>query len=239
MRIARRLALLAAVSALAAPAASAQTEPLTTGPVPRLIVQQEVHATNDVNCPAVTPSPIPVPGPMTTGGGCRVHVASPANPHISFIFHLSAGGTEVITANCAVEFDMRINAVEAGYLSHQEFSGDPVVCTKRPCGHVAGGEARAWSFFVRESEVAGQTPREHLTMLFCTENLDGTAVSHCEITIPFSQPTAHRYRVQANDTPGHGSALPHCEVTGTLDFEAAGGTSGESEATQNVEIRHT
>ena len=237
MRTARKLTLLAMLAVAAtAPVALAQTEPLTRGPTPRLIVQQEVHAANDVNCPAVTPSPIPVPGPMTTGGGCRIHVASPANPPISFTFHLSAGGTEAVSAACTVEFDMRINAVEEGYLSHQELGGNPIVCTKRPCGQVAGGEARAWSFYMQESEPA---PRETATILFCTENLDGTGDTHCEVTIPFIQPTSHRYRLQATDVGGHGTALPHCEIEGTFDFESGGPASGEGEVRQNVEIRHT
>jgi hypothetical protein len=245
MRIARKLTLLAmlaiAATALAAPSAFAQTEPLAHNQTPLLIVQQEVHGAVDANCPLVTPSPPPNPGPLVTAGGCRTHASA---PNVQLFAHLSAGGTEVLVSTCNVEFDIRIDAAGEGYLSHQEFTqGTAGTCTQKVCGQVTPptSEGRAYSFFMRETEPA---PTERATALFCTEPLDGSSPpAHCEVTVPVTEPTPHAYRFTAADVSGHGAIFPHCELGSAaspaqFNTEAVLGTTGEAQAEQELEIRH-
>lgn len=231
------LAMLAfAAMGLATPAASAQTEPLTHNQTPRLIVQQEVHAGTDVACPVVQPTPAPSPGPLTTSGGCRLHVAG---SNATLTEHISAGGMEVVVSNCTVEFDTRLDAAGEGYIAHQEFTGSTTTCTKKPCGQATppSSEGRAFSVYLQEAEPA---PTERIVILFCLENRDGSgAASHCEVTLTVSQPTRHRYRFTAVDASGHGAVFPHCEWNATLDTEAALQTTCEEQTEQAVEIRHT
>ena len=243
MRIARKLTLLAmlaiAATALAAPSAFAQTEPELHNQTPRLIVAQEVHAANDLACPAVTPSPPPNPGPLATVGGCRQHYTA---PNVVLVAHLSAGGTEIVVSTCNVEFDLRIDSAGEGYIAHQEFTqGTEGTCTRRACGQVTPptSEGRAYTIYGQETEVAVQGPRETLVALFCTEALDGTGASHCEITVPFTQGATHRYTFAAADASGHGTVFPHCELTGTFTQEAVLQNTGEAQLEQNIEIRHT
>lgn len=238
MRNESRLTLLAMLaitaSVLAAPSALAQTtEPLAHDQTPLLVVQQEIHAASDATCAAVTPSPPPVPAPLLTSGGCRVHIASIGN--VVFVDHLSAGGTESITAICTIEMDMRIDTSGEGYFTHQELTGTE--CVKRPCGQVTPptGEGRAWSFYSQEQEVF---PREAMTVPICLEPLNMTAPIHCEIVMEITEATTHRHQLVANDASGHGGALPHCEVDGVLRFEGAAGVTGEAQGWQRVEIRH-
>jgi hypothetical protein len=238
MRPIRDLTLLVTVAiatTLPASAAFAQVEPLTHNQTPRLIVQQEVHAANDVPCPAVTPSPTPTPGPLLTGGGCRVHKVG---PNTTFSVH-TVGGMEAIAAICDVEYDARIDAAGEGYISHQELVGLPDTCARRACGQVTPptSEGRAWSMYMYETEPA---PRERGVLLFCIEPLDGSGPPHhCEITVPMSSPTPHRSRGTASEVTSHGTAFPHCEISGTFESEAVLGTSGEAQAEQNVEMRHS
>lgn len=245
MRIARKLTLLAmlaiAAAAFAAPSAFAQTstEPEAHNQAPRLIVQQEVHNANDLACPLVTPSPPVAPPalpPLTAGGGCRAHVASVGT--VPLVNH-NAAGVETVISNCNVEFDLRVDAAGEGYLTHHEFTGG-AGCTTKPCGQVTPPttEGRIWSFFTFESEVAGSTDRERATVLFCIEFLPSSPASHCEVTVPFSQPSTHRYSFNANDVSCHGPT-PTNEVTGVFNVEATPGVSGENLAEQNIEIRHT
>jgi hypothetical protein len=239
MRIARKLALLAvpalAVTALAAPSAFAQVEPELHNQAPRLIAQQEVHNAADVNCPAVVPTPPVAVSPTTTSGGCRFHVISAGTMALSA--HLTAGGTEVVASECDIEFDVRLDVAAEGWVHHTEFLNIPGVCTKRACGTIPPNEGRAYSLHIQEVEPPART--EQFIFLLCTENLDGSQPAHCEITIPVTQASPHRYRLAAADVPGHGTTFPHCEFSGTLDAEAAGGTSGEAQLYQNVEIRHS
>jgi hypothetical protein len=244
MRIARKLTLLAmlaiAATALAAPSAFAQTEPLAHNQTPLLVVQQEVHGAVDANCPLVTPSPPPNPGPLVTAGGCRTHVSAPA---VELYAHLSAGGTEVLLSTCNVEMDLRVDAAGEGYLSHQEFTPAATgTCSRRACGQTAPptSEGRAYSFFMRETEPA---PTERVTVLFCVEFLDGTNASHCEVTVPVTEPTPHAYAFPVADASGHGAIFPHCELGSAASpdvfaTEAALGTTGEAQAEQEIEIRH-
>jgi hypothetical protein len=241
MRIARKLMLLAmlavAAAAVAAPSAFAQNEPLAHNQTPRLIVAQEVHAATDVPCPAVTPSPAPNPTPLVTAGGCRFHVVGTA---ITFAVH-DAAGNEILVFTCNWEFDVRVDSAGEGYISHQEFTqGAAGTCTRRACGQVTPptSEGRAFSFFMQETEPA---PRERAVVLFCTEPIGAAGASHCEVTIPLTQPALHRYTFTANDASGHPPAvgIPRCELNGTFNQEAALGTTGENQAEQNVEIRHT
>ncbi|HYI99601.1 MAG TPA: hypothetical protein VEX36_08005 [Thermoleophilaceae bacterium] len=243
MRITRKLTLLAmlaiAASALAAPSAFAQAEPELHNQTPRMIVAQEVHAANDIACPAVTPTPPPNPGPLVTAGGCRGHYTA---TNVVLSAHLSAGGTEVVVSTCNVEVEKRGDSAGEGYVVHQEFTpGTQGTCTRRACGQVTPptSEGRAYTVYGQETEIAGQGPRENAVVLFCTEDLVNPVSSHCEVTVPFTQGTTHRYIFAANDVSGHGTAFPHCELTGTFTQEAALQTTGEGQLEQNVEIRHT
>ena len=238
MRIVRKLALLAtpaiAATALAAPSAFAQTEPLFHHSAPRIVVAQEVHAANDPACPFVAPSPPPVPSPVVTSFGCRLHVAGLGATISS---HLSAGGAEILAATCDWEFNVRIDPGGEGYLSHQELAGDFMTCTRKVCGQPnPTAEGKAWSFYLQEAELP---VRETVTILLCFEGLGGESPAHCEVTLPVSQPTTHRYRFTATDASGHGPTFPRCEISGTFDVETVLGTTGEAQAEQNVEIRHT
>jgi hypothetical protein len=242
MRNARNPALLAmlalAATVLAAPSAFAQTEPELHPQTPRIAVSQEIHGAADATCPAVTPNPPVAVSPTSTGGGCRQHYSA---PNFVWAFHLTAGGTEVTVSTCDFEFDRRIDSSGEGWISHQELTQGTVgTCARRACGQITPptSEARAWTFYLQETEVAGQGPRENMVILLCTENLDGTNPGHCELTIPISQPSLHRNRFTAADVSGHGTAFPHCEWTGTFDEEAVLGTTGENQAEQRVEIRH-
>jgi hypothetical protein len=245
MRFARKLALLAmlaiAATALATPSAFAQTEPELHNQAPRIAASQEIHGATDAACPAVTPNPPPAVSPTTTAGGCRLHFAAPL---VILTAHLSAGGTEVTVgfATCSWEFDLRIDPDGEGWISHQEFTpGASGTCTRRACGQLnpPASEGRAYTAYMQEREIAGQGAREEVVIVFCTQNLDGTGGGHCEITVPISQPSLHRYRFTAVDVSGHGTAFPHCELTGTFDEEAVLGTTGENQTEQRVEIRHT
>jgi hypothetical protein len=240
MQLVRRLILLTTLAvsaaALAAPAALTQTEPMLHRKAPRLVVQQEVHAAADSPCTAVTPVPAPVPGPLITAGGCRLHVSAPS---VATTVHLSAGGAEVVSSTCAWEFDVRIDTSAEGYFAHQELTGPPATCPRRPCGQTVPptGEGRAWSMFMRENEPG---PAEEVWFLYCLENRsDGTNPQHCEVEVPISQPTLHRYRLTAVDVSGHGLNFPHCELDGTFDVEAVLENTGEGQLEQNAEIRHT
>jgi hypothetical protein len=239
MDLARRITQLTmlaiAALALTAPAALAQTEPLFHHMAPLITVKQEVHQAPDTNCPLATPVPPPVPGPPVTAGGCRLHMTAPS---VVTSTHLAAGGAEVIVSTCGWEFDVRIDAVGEGYVAHHELTGPVATCTRRACGQVVPptSEGRAWSMYVREAETE---PRERMVLLYCLENrADGSAAAHCEVTLPLSQPSLHRYRLNAVDASGHGTAFPHCELDGTFDVEAALGVTGEAQAEQNVEIAH-
>jgi hypothetical protein len=243
MRLARKLTLLAmlaiAATALAAPTAFAQTEPEGHNQTPRLIVQQEVHAANDVNCPNVTPSPPPLVSPTVTAGGCRQHYTAPNVPLTQHV----AAGTEVLVSTCDVEFEIRLDLAGEGWIVHQEFTQGTVgTCTRRACGQLQPptSEGRAYTVYLQETEVAGQGPRESAVVLFCTEFMDGTSPGHCEITVPLSQTATHRYQFTAVDLAGHpGNVFPRCELSGTFTQEATLGTTGEGQLEQNVEIRHT
>jgi hypothetical protein len=247
MRIARKLTLLAmlalAATALAAPSAFAQSEPLVHNQNPQIIVQGEVHGNTDTNCTAVLPSPAPNPSPPSASGGCVTHASATS---VQLWAHLSAGGTEVLVSNCDVEFELRVDSAGEGYVTHQEFTaptqGGGSSCQRRACGQVTPptSEGRAWSFYMRESEPA---PTERATLLFCTEPLGGGAASHCELTVPISEPTAHNYEFVVNDVSGHGTIFPHCEVASaaqptTFRTEAALGVTGEGATEQRLEVRH-
>ena len=241
MCIARKLTLLAmlaiAAAAFATPTAFAQIEPITHNQSPSLIGQEEVHAANDVDCPLVTPSPPPAMPPPLANGGCRVHMATAGTIDISI--HDPSGGIEMLVSRCSYEFDMRIDAAGEGYFTHQELTG--ASCGRKACGQVTPptSEGRIWPFFLQESEVAGSTVRERLTFLLCTDRIVGvSAPAHCEIVVPMTQPTTHRYRFEAVDVAGHGHQATRCEWDGVFEVEATPGVSGEALAEQGVEIRH-
>ncbi|HYJ00272.1 MAG TPA: hypothetical protein VEX36_11445 [Thermoleophilaceae bacterium] len=232
-------AIAAAVTVSVAPSAVAQPqEQAAHNQTPRLLAAQEVYAGNDVACPLVTPSPPPLPSPLVTAGGCRLHFSGPS---VTLSAHLSAGGTEVLVSTCDIEFDLRLDSAGEGWISHQELTqGTAGSCTRRACGQLTPptSEGRAWQIYLQETEVAGAGPRENGLIIFCTEALDGTNLVHCPTIIPFSQPVQHRYRFTAADVRSLGSFFPNCEHTGTFDSEATRGTTGEGQLEQNIEIRH-
>jgi hypothetical protein len=244
MRTARMLMplgiLALAATALVAPSAVAEHEPMVHHQAPQIIVQQEAHGAADANCPLVTPSPAPTPSPSLTAGGCRLHVSG---VDIGWHGHLTAGGTEFLAATCNFESDLRIDAAGEGYFAHQEFTqGALGTCAHRPCGQVTPptGEGRAHSFYLRELEPA---PTESLQIHMCTENLDGTGAHHCTYVLQMTEPTPHAYRLIAADVSALGTSFPHCELgsaatPAVLDTEAVPQTTGEAQAEQRVEIRH-
>jgi hypothetical protein len=245
MRIARKVTLLAmlalAAAALAAPSAFAQFESIVHNQNPQIIVQGEVHGSADANCSPVLPSPPPTPAPLTTSGGCVTHASA---TNVELHAHLSAGGTEVLVSSCDVELNLRVDVAGEGYATHQEFTppSGGATCARKPCGQVtpSTSEGRAWSIYMRELE---PTPTERLTVLICTEPIAGGAASHCEITIPVTEPTVHAYRFDMTDTSGHGASFPHCEfgspaTPAILDTEAVLGVTGEGATEQRLEVRH-
>jgi hypothetical protein len=239
MRPVRKLpmaALLAIVAmALIAPSAAGQFEPLLHNQAPQLLVDNEISG-QDPACPEdITPTPAPNPGPFVTTGGCILHVVSVQPAGMNQVVHIN--GVPASISTCGVEFDVRIDKLGEGYATHHEFTGSAEVCTQKPCGQPApGGEGRAWSFFMRE---LGSEPRERLVILMCTEHINGMGgPRHCELTMPVSATSLHRYRLSAVDLAGHGSVSPRCELNGTFDVETTTGTTPEGLTEQNVEIRH-
>jgi hypothetical protein len=229
------LAMLAiAASALATPSAFAQNEPLPHNQTPRLIVNQEVHAAADTFCPLVTPSPAPVPGPTTTGGGCRIHVTG---SDIEF-WGATPGGAEPLYWQCDMEFVMRLDAAAEGYMSHLELTpGSLGQCTLKPCRNPAlpASEDRAWSVSLRDAEASP----EAITFLICIVYQDQPL--HCEHTLPFVRTGQHRYAFNAPfvTSPHGGSSILPCRLRGAFSIETVSEVTGEAEAEQLPEIRHS
>jgi hypothetical protein len=241
MRLARKLVLLAtmamAAMALAAPSAFAQSEPLAHHAVPDIQVRAEPAGTL---CPAVTINATRT----VAAGGCIVHGSGPNIVLVAHVF-----GVESVQSTCNVEFDLRIDADGEGFLTHQELTqGTQGVCTRRPCGSLpAGTEGRPWEVSGRETGTVA--PREILTALFCVETLnsDGTHSSptHCEVDVPMTEPTNHRYTFTTPGAPtgggaeGHGPAGFRCEVSGVFSTEATQPSpTGEGGTRTQVEVNH-
>lgn len=227
-------ALAIAASTLTTPSGFAQNEPLPHNQTPRLIVGQEVHAAADQPCPLVTPSPAPSPGPTFTTGGCRIHVTA---TDAQFMIRTSLGTLPYW--ECDIEFDMRLDSSGEGYLSHQEFISDGS-CGAQACRpNPPTAEDRAWSVFLREAEPA---PTERITFLLCIDHpFRDDGIMHCEYTLPVSQTTTHRYMFQAFLSQAHGASNydGFCTLNGMFQTESAPGVTGEGQAEQQVEIRHT
>lgn len=245
MRLARKLMLLAAIAipalALMAPSVLGyNSEGLPHDQAPRLIVQQEVHAATDVACPAVTPSPAPVPSPLVTSGGCRLHLLGQG---IDFHAHVTAG-VESIISRCDVEADVRIDSTGEGYFTHQELTPTPIgFCSRTACQQATPptGEGRAWDFYLRETAPQAGRRSEHAVIVFCLETQSTpSTLLHCEYTIDVAEYSTHRPEIAQNDVEGHNSpAVPRCEFNGTLKIEQPLGLTGEDQTEQNIEIRHT
>jgi hypothetical protein len=248
MSSAGKLALLAtmavAATLFAAPLAFAQseTEPLALPAATDLSVTAEPNGTP---CTAVSPATPPASGPFATSGGCVVHAGG---TNIVLSGHLF--GIESVDFSCGWEFDLRLNSAGTGYMTHQELTqGQVGVCNRRPCHYplapgteeppVSGqGEARPWRAFARENATA---PRETLTFLFCFEQrhsaTEGMSKRHCNVTIPFTETSNHRYTFTANDAVGSGN--PRCEVNGTFTTEATQvNPSGEGQLRTQLEVNH-
>lgn len=130
-----------------------------------------------------------------------------------------------------MEFDVRIDSAGEGWFTHQEFVSQGS-CGTTACGQVEPNEGRANSFHMREAE-----PSELVTFLLCVHN--EASPRHCEYTFTLTQPTVHTYSFNALNVTPHGGFTFDCpEMDGLLRTEAAGPLSGESQAYQNVEIRH-
>jgi hypothetical protein len=235
MRPVRKSMLLAllvmAASALAAPAAFALPEPLAHDQTPRLLVAQEVHGAPDQACALVSPSPAPSPAPTVTSGGCRIHIAA-----ADVEFWVNVGGMQGRVWTCDIEADMRMDASGEGYLSHPELSQ----CTATACGQtVPTDEGRAWSFYIREAEPA---PTERITFVICLQDPNhGIGPVHCEYSVEFTEPAPHRYRFSSTGSPQTGSG-PYCfPGIGASFFEAEAvlGVTGEGQAEQLLEVRHS
>jgi hypothetical protein len=226
MRLVRKLTLLAilaiAATALTAPAASGQ-EPLAHDQAPNL--QAGTEPGNDP-CPAVVAH-----GGGVVEGGCRLHIAGTG---IQFIGHL-AGGMEVITSTCNIEFTARLDSAVEGFLTHVEMADSMgFECHRRPCGFVAeGDEGRPWGFYAKEVG-AGD---ENLTALLCVRDQNGNE-AHCEVDFDLTQPVNHRYTMAS---PAGGSSchgVPR-EINGSWNVEGMLGMTGEGQFEQQVEINHT
>jgi hypothetical protein len=246
MRIARKLMLLAvmaiAATALAAPSAFAQSEPLAHDQTPNVRVFQEVAGVDPV-CPAVSPASPPGSGTFATSGGCRVHASAP-----NVVLRAHVFGVESVDSTCNVEFDMRVDGAGEGYLTHHEFTqGTQGTCERRACDQseappfpptpgVAQSEGRPWRYHGHEEGPGNEV----VTALFCIQErseLNGPR-THCEVSLALTSPTLHRPRVTGNDSACHGTAGFRGEVTGVFNVEAVPGTTGEGQLEQQVEILH-
>lgn len=230
MHTIRKFALVATaagiVMALAAPVASGQ-EPLSHTQSPDLTATAE---STGAPCPAVSPSPAPSPAPLSISGGCLIH-GSGAN--IFLVAHVF--GIESVDSTCNWEFNGRLDSSGEGYLSHVEMTqGTAGTCSRRPCGSSMHPEGRAWSIYGRET-IPGT---RQLTLLFCTWQTGHMTNTHCEVSVPFTEPTNHRYTITANDSACHGVAGSRGELSGTWNLETALNLGFEG-FPQHVEINHT
>ncbi|HYJ00391.1 MAG TPA: hypothetical protein VEX36_12050 [Thermoleophilaceae bacterium] len=211
-----------AATALMAPSAFGQ-EPLMHDQNPQL--QAGAEPGNNP-CPAVVAHDNNV-----VEGGCRLHIAGTG---IQFIGHL-AGGMEVITSTCAIEFTARLDSAAEGFLTHVEMADSGgFECHRRPCGFLAvGDEGRPWGFYAKEV-AAGD---ENLTVLLCVRDQNGNE-AHCEVDFDLTQPADHRYTIAspAGGSPCHGAPR---EINGSWSVEGMLGMTGEGQAEQQVEINHT
>lgn len=231
MRLTLRSTVLAVVvvaTALTAPSAVAQNEPLAHNQSPGTVATVEPGGTP---CPAVTPSPAPAPGPTSTAGGCRVHFSGPNIVLVAHVF-----GIESVDSTCNWEFDVRFDSVGEGFFAHLELNqGTQGTCTRRPCGSSASIEGRASSLQVLSWFFPPQV--RILVFLLCLENHGGgSPPTHCEVSATLTEPTNHRYRIGTNDSACHGVAGFRGEFTGTWNTETTLGTTGEAQAEQQVEL---
>ena len=241
MRLARKLMLLAvmalAAMAVAAPSAFAQgseTEPLAVSASTDLSVSAEPSG---ALCTAVTPATPPASGLFDTVGGCVVHGGGNAIVLSGHLF-----GIESVDSTCNVEFDLRTSGTGTGYLAHQEFTPAATgTCTRKPCNQASfaapQSEGRPWRGFAFESQTGA--PEERITVLFCVEDrdADGGNRRHCNVTVPFTETTNHRYTFTANDI--NASGTPRCEINGTFTTEATQvSPSGEGQTRTQVEVNH-
>jgi hypothetical protein len=235
MRIAHKLlpitTMAIAAIALGAPSAFAQTEPLSHAAVPDIATSSE---------PAGTPCPAVVRSGNSVSGGCAVHVGG---PNLIIIGHLF--GIESVQSTCNLEIDIYIDFDGEGYMTHQELTqGTQGTCTRRPCGsgQAASPEGRPWEMSARETGTV--SPREVLTGLLCVENLDGSSPTHCEVDIPMTETSNHRYQLTApGPSPsggirGHGSAAPFCEIIVVIVVELQQAGLAENRTRTHVEINH-
>jgi hypothetical protein len=240
MSFARKLALPAmaaiAMTAVVAPSALAQ-EPLAHSQSGDLQLRTEPSG---ALCPAVTPSPAPNPGPVSTTGGCVVHIAATNLVLLAHVF-----GIEATDMTCNFESDARLDASAEGYLTHAELTqGSLGTCTRRPCGAQFGSEGRAWSTHGREDPLS-IGDGGILTFLFCMWETTDTTNTHSEVSITFFESSYHRSRFTTPSSQGgtggaacHGVAGFRGELVGTLDTETFIGTTQEASPEQQVEINH-
>jgi hypothetical protein len=226
-----------AAMAVAAPAASAQgseDEPLFAPAVTDLSVTTELGGA----CSAVTPAIPPASGLFDTTGGCVVHGGG---NNIVLSGHL--WGIESTDSTCNIEFDLRVDGSGRAYLAHHEFTTAPLgTCTRKACNQERSSaphsEGRPWRAYATENSSSG-TPEETIRVLFCVVDR-GTINNnrrHCNVLVPFSETSNHRYTFVANDINASGN--PRCELDGYFTTESTQvSPSGENQTRTQVEVNH-
>jgi hypothetical protein len=238
MRNARRLlpaVMVLAVTAIAAPAAFAQSNP-------------ENHETLEVlkeppldHCPAVSKLV------HTATGGCLIHVKS--NGEIELRKHVF-GIESHISAGCEWEFWARLNEDAEGAIIHQKLVPHPSSCIRQPCKEAGEPSPTPWPIHLDEGHVPGVDGEtgipagEWITFNFCVEPVGGGADESCEMSVPFNEiaGSPHQYELgNAVEISSHGISGFRCELVGHWLSEAVNQTlenvpGGEAET--KVEIRH-
>lgn len=240
MSFVRKLTLLATAAivatAVAAPSALGQ-EPLAHLQSPDLQVRTEPSS---ILCPLVLPSPAPTPGPISTTGGCVVHIAAPNLVLLAHVF-----GIESVDMTCNFETDARLDGSAEGYLTHVELTqGTLGTCTRRPCGADFSPEGRAWSAYGFEDPLS-IGDGGILRVLLCLWRTDNTTNTHCEIPLSFYESSNHRYRFTTSSQQGgsggtacHGVAGFRGELVGTFNTETFPATTQEGSQEHHIEVNH-
>jgi hypothetical protein len=213
MRFTRMLLMVASAAALTAvlaPVASAQT-------------LEVLDAEEFEHCAAVSLSTTDV------NGGCLIHTTSVGNVELrKHVF-----GIEAHITTCATEFHGRISEDASGYLLEQALSGGG--CVRQACK--PSSEATPWAFAASEGSTVEGT--EYMTTSFCVEPNGGGTDETCEIDIPFQQGAPPNRTIElghASELSSHGITGFRCELVGHWASEVGGTHDGDPE--QKVSVNH-